>query len=283
MKTNIISRFMISFAVIPIFISVLYGDTILLSDGTYLVGKVVEWDAYHIIFKNAHGAFAIKKIQLTKLYVTASQQEDIELRTQLNHLIKDEDIIKHYLAGAEGLPIGGIDLNELEANLKITKPEIKIYGFLSYYNTFGRLADKVPSGIGYSLGYSQSLSGFFSAQSAFWLPLIFIEPEVIFFKGDLAELDDYSIYAGPRWDIKIAGGKYGIVSMQTMPGYTHLKIKDKDSEGESDTVSFKLKTGFEYPVYDNFIASIYFSYLYIHDEVVPLSGAGVSFALSYKF
>jgi hypothetical protein len=283
MKTKIIYRLTLIFAVIPVLVSILYADTILLSDGTYLVGKVVEWDAYHIIFKNSHGAFAIKKKQLVKLYVTGNQLEDIELNKTLGNVMKDEDIIKHYLAGMDGMPLGGIDREDLEASLQNSKPEFKIYGFLSYYNTYGRLAEKLPSGIGFSLGYSQSLSGFFSSQSAFWLPLIFLEPEVIFFKGDLAELDDFSIYAGPRWDIKVAGGKYGIVSIQTMAGYTHLKIKDQDSEVESNTVSFKLKTGYEYPVYDNFITSIYLSYLYIHDEVVPLTGAGVSFALSYKF
>ena len=50
----------------------LYADTILLNDGTYLVGKIIEWDSRHIIFKNANGAFAIRKNQLVKLYITGS-------------------------------------------------------------------------------------------------------------------------------------------------------------------------------------------------------------------
>ena len=45
------------------------ADTILLKDGTYLVGKVIDWDAFHIIFKNRHGAFAIRKDQLVRLYI----------------------------------------------------------------------------------------------------------------------------------------------------------------------------------------------------------------------
>jgi len=62
----------------------------------------------------------------------------------------------------------------------------------------------------------------------------------------------------------------------TLPGIVSLGVNN---------VPRTIKTSFWVCVDkpDNFITSIYFLYLYIYDEVVPLSGAGVSFALSYKF
>jgi len=260
----------------------LKADTILLNDGTYLVGKVIEWDSHHIIFKNAHGAFAIRKNQLVKLYITGSQKEDIELRDKLGHTIKDEDIIRHYLAGAESVPEGGIDKTELESDIANEKTDRKLKISLSYYQTLGRLADIVPSALGITFGYTQSLSPFLSDEHAFWAPDINIEPEMVFFSGEEAEVYDFSIYAGPEWRIIYPGKMKGSLMLTTMPGATYLIIKDNNYNSTSFTYSFKASAGYEYPV-KGILASVNLTYLYIYDKDIPLKGIGVTVSGSYKF
>ncbi len=275
MKMN---NLFIAFAAVLIFVSVLKADTILLSDGTYLVGKVIRWDENHIIIKNSHGVFAIKKNQLVKLYITGSQFEDIKLHKTLGNVMKDEDIISNYLAGVEGLPPGGIDKNELESGIKNDNLSKKLRLLFSYYHVMGPLADVVPSAWGGSLGYSQP----FSDSAAFWVPKFYIEPEYILFKGDKSTVNDLSLYIGPRWDLKISGGRWGNIFLHALPGVTYLKIKDEDYNGTSSTISAKVSSGYEYP-FGNFMGVLNLSYLYVYDKRILLHGAGLSIGAVYKF
>ncbi len=257
----------------------LSADTILLSDGTYLTGKVVKWDAYHIIFKNAHGAFAIKKKQLVKLYVTGSHLEDIELNKKLGSIMKDEDVVRHYLAGMEGMPPGGIDRKRLEKEIKTAdlNGRIRIYG--TFYHVMGRISDAVPSAWGLSLGYSQSISGFLPEGSALWAPLLYAEGEAVSFSGDEAEMNDFSFYAGPRWEFLVPAGT-GFLHL--LPGYSYLDIESEDYETRSSTVSVKLQCGYEYSA-GSFSVLAALSYLYIYDRSVFAHGAGLSLGAIYKF
>jgi len=274
----------IIFAIIMLFISTtgLYADTILLNDGTYLVGKIIEWDSYHIIFKNAHGAFAIRKNQLVKLYITGNQNEDILLRDKLGHTIKDEDIIRHYLAGAESVPEGGIDKEEIESEISSETTDRKLTLSLCYYYTLGKLADVIPSATGITLAYTQSLSPYLSDEAAFWAPDISIEPEIVYFSGEDSEVWDFSIYAGPEWKFRYSGLMKGFITLKVMPGATYLIIEDKEYDSSSATYSLKASAGYDYP-FKSFLASFNLTYIYIYDRDIPLQGIGITVSGAYKF
>ena len=272
----------ISICIFLIIASGLYADTILLSDGTYLVGKVIEWDSRHIIFKNAHGAFAIRKNQLVKLYVTDSQNEDIVLRDKLGHAIKDEDIIRHYLAGAESVPEGGLDKDEIESAITSETLSRQFRVSLSYYYTLGKLSDAIPSAYGIGMGYTRSLSPFLPDEAAFWAPDINIEPEIVLFSGDDSEVRNYSCYAGPVWRFRYPGRIKSFATLQFMPGISYLIIEGADYSTTSITSSFKISAGYEFPFRD-FLVSVNLSYLYIYDKEIPLQGIGVTVSGSYKF
>ncbi|PKL16821.1 MAG: hypothetical protein CVV49_14290 [Spirochaetae bacterium HGW-Spirochaetae-5] len=262
--------------------AVLNADTILLSDGTYLVGKVVEWDAYHIIFKNSHGAFAIKKKQLVKLYVTGSQLEDIELNRTLGNVMKDEDIIKHYLSGMEGMPAGGYDKETVESGVTGSDLNRKFRMLFSYYRVAGLLTDVIPSAWGVSAGYSQSISGMLPDGAAFWAPLLSVESEYILFSGGSSEVLDISLYSGPRWELTLQGGRRGGVYFQTVPGFTYLQIDNEGMRSSGFTFSFKTSAGYEYSS-GNYSGVVGLSYLYVYDEAASIHGLGVSMGAAYKF
>lgn len=279
---NKILKIIISICSPVIFYNALHADTILLNDGIYLVGKVIEWDSRHIIFKNAHGAFAIRKNQLVKLYITGSHDEDIVLRDRLGHTIKDEDIIRHYLAGAESIPEGGIDKEEIESEISSETTDSKLNLSLSYYYTLGKLADVIPSATGITLGYTQSLSPFLSDEAAFWAPDINLEPEIVYFSGEDSEVWDFSIYAGPEWRFRYSGKMKGFFTVKVMPGATYLIIEDKEYDSSSATYSLKASAGYDYP-FKSFLASLNLTYIYIYDRDIPLQGIGITVSGAYKF
>ncbi len=279
---KIVNKIILSLAAVMILISALNADTILLSDGTYLVGKIVQWDAYHIIFKNSHGAFAIKKKQLVKLYITGSQLEDIELNKTLGNVIKDEDIINHYLAGMEGMPPGGIDKEDVESGIKNEDLNKKIRVFFSYYYVMGPLSGVIPSGWGGSVGYSQSINGILPEGAAFWAPLLYVESEYVLFSGENSKVDDISLYAGPRWEMKYRGGKWGSLFIQALPGFSYLMIENDDYNASSATFSIKASAGYEYK-FGDVIGAFSISYLYVYDKQILLHGAGLSLGAVYKF
>lgn len=283
MKINRLFRLSLLFFIfILLLVSSLKADTILLIDGTYLVGKIIEWDAYHIIFKNSHGVFAIRKSQLVKMYITENLYEDIDLKTKLGHNISDGDIIKHYLSGKKGVPMGGIDRNELESGMLDTELGCKFDLTGNYYFTTGVLADKLPKGLGGSFGYTQSLGRYLSDEAAFNAPSIYLETEFIIFEAELTRVISSSVNTGPKWEFNFPGGRWGKTLFRVTPGVTLLSVKNEDYRNRSMTFSLKGAAGYEYQK-GRFFASAGISYIYIFDKIAPLQACGIYVSSAYKF
>jgi hypothetical protein len=262
--------------------SALYADTILLKDGTYFVGKIIQWDAYHILFKNAHGVFTIRKSQLVKMYITENLHEDIELKAVLGHNISTENIITHYNSGSKGVPIGGINRSELESGMNQYELGARINLSGTYYHTIGDLAEELPSGLGISLGYTQSLVRILSDEAAFKAPSVYIESEFALFSRGSAEVKSLTLFAGPKWDFNFPGGRWGKTEFHAMPGASYLMIKDEGYNNRNQTISLKSSAGYEFHA-GRFAASLNFSYLYMFDKLSPLQSAGITFSAAYKY
>ena len=263
-------------------VNAVFADTIELRDGTFLVGKVIEWDSYHIIFKNSHGAFAIRKDQLTRLYITDSKDEDIRLKDKLGHSIDDESIGRHYRAGSMSIPFGGIDRERLQYDIHKKRLGIDITAGGSYYFPRGDLAEKLDSGSGINLSLSRSLGWFLPDEYSFHAPLIQLEGEYLLFTGEETEIRDYSFFAGPRWNMGFPGGRWGSTWISLLGGMSVLLIEDEDYSAVSKTLSFKCGAGYEYKSGD-FSAGLGVSWLYIYDRDIPLRGAGISIFGGYSF
>jgi len=280
MKTKVFIFSVICFNMI--LYSTVMADTILLKDGTYLVGKVIDWDAFHIIFKNRHGAFAIRKDQLVRLYISDTYEDDIKLKNKFGLQVKDEDIKIHFEAGLAGIPIGGLSREELEESISSSANNDKIFTSVSYYKTTGALADYIGSGYGLALGYKKDISDILSDIFEFRAPVIRIESEFIKFSGEEYRADDYSVYIGPEWNVNFPGGTWGNCYFFLLPGASYLRIDGSDYSGISKTMSVKLGAGYTYTS-GRFSLSLLYSFLFIYDKVEPLMANGAVLSLNYRF
>jgi hypothetical protein len=279
MKTKVFIICVICFNIISF--SSAIADTILLKDGTYLVGKVIDWDAFHIIFKNRHGAFAIRKDQLVRLYISETYEDDIKLKNKFGLQVKDEDIKIHFESGLAGVPIGGVNREDLEESISSPGTDNRIFTEFSSYKTAGTLANYMESGYGISAGYKKDISDILADEYIFTAPCICLQTEFARFSGDIYTTDDYSFYIGPEWTINFPGGIWGNLSFCLLTGATYLRIESSDYNGISKTVSAKLRTGYTYSS-GKYSISIIYSYLFVYDRVEPLKANGINLSLSYR-
>ncbi len=84
----------------------LRGDTLILKDGTVMVGKIRVKTSKSVIFKNYYGVFRVKKRLIRKAYITKKYTTDIAIHKKLGRnydvkAIKKADIRHCQQAGGE--------------------------------------------------------------------------------------------------------------------------------------------------------------------------------------
>lgn len=256
----------------------IFADTIILNNGTLLVGKVKEEKASMILFKNYYGKFNISREQIKQLYKTTSYQEDIDIRKKMGKDFDEEEIRKNYEAG----------LKKIETDPEIAPKKKKpVWGggslFLSgaFYYVLGDLNDPIPYGYGGFLSYDQGPDYLTGGTGRPWIPGFRIEGGYLYFKKGDERLSSISLSAGPLWRFHLKRGKWGIISFSLQPGISLLTIEDTNESRNSNTFTMQSTLGYEYPL-GRVSLLLLARHMYVYDRDVLFHSAGVSAGVAFR-
>ncbi len=258
--------------------SLLLADTIILKNGTLLVGKVKRENSKIILFKNYYGEFKIPAKQIKQLFKTANYEEDIEIRKKMGKDFDENEIRKNYEAGLKDIK------NQKEDEKKPEKPlwgggKIFLTGIFNYI--FGDLNGSIPYGYGGFLAYDQGPDLLTGGRRLPWIPGMRIEGGYLYFnKGD-ESLSSITISAGPLWQFFLNDGKWGIIGFSVQPGISLLTIKNINETADSNTFTLHSTLGYEYP-FGRISLIVQARYMYIFDKDVLFNSAGVSAGVAFK-
>lgn len=257
-----------------------YGDTLILKNGTLLVGKVKSSSDKNIVFKNYYGAFTVNRDEIEKLYVTKTYNEDISIRKKMGRDFSVEDIKKNYEAGEKKLTEK--EIAKLEAEVK--KPDetnLNSGGSFSVeggwlYST-GEIHDTIPYGYGGFIAYEQGLD-FITGERYLLMPGLRIEGGYLYYsKGD-ASMKGPAGSMGLFWLFPVPGGN---IRFSMQPGASSLDVENGDLSASTFTFTFYSILGYEY-TFSNASIFINARYIYVYDKDVFFSSAGVTAGCSYK-
>ena len=236
--------FMLSLFLAP---SAVMADTIILRDGTFLVGKVKGESSDTIVFKNAYGAFTIKRVEITSLYITKSYREDIAIRKKLGLDFNEAEIRSNYSAGQE-------ELTEKEKALVVEQKGSgidsswrgRIFFDAAGLVSMGELKDPIPYGYmimcGLETGYDYSGKN----SRNFLIPWIRAEGGYInFSKGD-DSLSGFTGGAGPLWIFPVSADFRHNLRFALEPGFSSLSIENGEESASTFTFTFHGLMGYEY-------------------------------------
>ena len=258
---------------------VMYGDTLILKNGSLLVGKVKSSSASSLVFKNYYGAFNVKRADVARLYITGTYREDVALRKKMGMDFSEEDIKRNYEAGEKKLtPVEENKLNSEGAEQKETAwtgGSILVEG--GWFSSYGDVRDTLPYGYGGFIVYEQGLD-FITGERYMVMPGIRIEGGYLYFTKGEASMKGFTGSIGPVWKFPAPGGN---VRFSMQPGASNMDIQNGELSASSFTFTFYSILGYEYIFTD---ASIFINarYLYIYDRDVFYNGAGITAGISYK-
>ena len=256
-------------------------DTVILKDGTLLVGKVRSETADALVFKNSYGAFTIPRANISALYITGSYSEDIAVRKKLGMDFDEDEIRTNYSAGEQDLTLQEKALipegaREISLSPVIWRIFLEGGGFMS----MGELSDAIPYGAGFFAGLEAGESYAGSSRNPL-KPWFRIEGGYVSFsKGD-ASLYGFSGGAGPLWLYPVSSDYRHNLRFALEPGISSLKIEK--GENSTGTVTFTLHSlfGYEYS-FQRYSVFINLRYMYVYDKDVFYNNAGVTAGVSMK-
>lgn len=258
----------------------LKSDTIILDNGTLLVGKVKSEFKASIVFKNSYGAFAIQREDISALYVTKSYKDDIEVRKKLGMDFDEKEIKKNYEAGQK-------DLTEKEKTLVKTE-EVKSAGsgltgkvFIEGAGmaSYGELSDVIPYGYGGFAGVETGEQYINNSGRNFLIPWFRAEAGYMTFTEDEVSLSGITGGAGPLWLIPLSGDGRSNMRLSLEPGISSINIDNGIETGSTVTFTFHSTLGYEYS-FDLVSVFINLRYMYVYDKDVFYNSAGVSAGVS---
>ena len=269
--------------IIPVMISGILGaDTIILHNGTLLVGKVKGESSETILFKNSYGAFTIKRGEIESLYVTKSYYEDIAIRKKLGMDFDEDEIKKNYSAGQKELT----EKEKVLAGKADVRAESRITGSVffecSAMAVSGEVQDVIPYGFGGTAGIETGERYIGKSSRNYFIPWLRVEAGYILFnKGD-ASLSGFTGGAGPLWLMPLSGDCRSNLRLSIEPGVSSLKISMGNEDAATFTFTLHSAIGYQYS-FDYITAFINFRYMYIYDKDVFFNSAGLSAGVSVKF
>jgi len=269
--------------------STLQSDTLIMNNGTLLVGKVKRESASAIVFKNTYGAFTVKRSEITALYVTKSYEEDIGVRKKLGMDFDMEEIKKNYAAGQK-------DLTEKEKILiskeKIpeAKKESEITGLKSGGKFFidaaglasmGEFRDPIPYGYGGFAGIETGGKYIDKSGRNFFIPWFRAEGGYLSFNRDEYSLRGFTAGAGPLWMFPVSDDCRSNIRFSAEPGVSSFAVKHGDMSSSTVTFTFHSIIGYEYS-FDYVSIFLNLRYMYVYDKDVLFNSAGISAGISGK-
>jgi len=252
--------------------AVSFADTIILKNGTLLVGKIKVKNNKTIVFKNYYGDFQISREQIKELFETDSYVDDIKIRKRLGIDFDEGDIRKNYEAGLKKSTIK--EKKETKLNDQSWRGgKILLSG--NYYYVLGDLNEPIPFGFGAMLACDQGLDRLAGYKRHFWMPGIRIEGGYFYFSRSDNTLSGITVSAGPLWQYGLGKGYWGTIGFSIQPGMSFLSIKEPGESVKSNTFTLHSTLGYEYPLGR---ISLFFMtrYMYIYDRDVVFNSIGVS-------
>lgn len=257
------------------------SDTLILKNGTLLVGKVKNSSDKSIIFKNYYGAFTVNREEIEKLYLTRTYKEDISLRKKMGMDFSVEDIKKNYEAGEKNLTEQEAAKLKTEVKSDSESPirrggAITIEG--GWFYTAGEVNGVIPYGYGVFTAYEQGLD-FITGGRYLFMPGLRIECGYLYYSSGDASLKGPTGSLGPVWLSPVPGGS---IRFSLQPGASGFDVKNGNHSASTFTFTFNSILGYEYTFKD---ASIFINarYVYVYDKDVFFSSAGVTAGFSYRF
>jgi hypothetical protein len=262
--------------------SALKSDTIILNDGTFLVGKVKSDSSKTIVFKNSYGAFTIKREDISALYVTKSYKEDIAVRKKLGLDFDEDEIKKNYSAGQKELTV--------EEKILIKKDEVKdskqgVSGWIFLEGagmaSSGELKDVIPYGYGGFAGVEIGETYIGNSGRNYFIPWFRAEAGFLTYsKGD-ASLSGFTGGGGPLWLFPLSGSGRDNIRLSLEPGISSIQIENGDADASTLTFTFHSILGYEYS-FDYVSLFINLRYMYVYDKDVFYNSMGVSAGVSAR-
>ncbi len=259
--------------------SIIHSDTLILKNGSLLVGKVKKSSERSLVFKNYYGAFNVRREEIDKLYITGTYREDIALRKRMGMDFSEEDIKRNYEAGEKKLT--PVEEKKLKSGTDEQKEAPWTGGSLflegGWFSSYGDVRNTLPYGYGGFIAYEQGVD-FITGERYMLMPGLRVEAGYLYFAKGEALMKGFTGSLGPVWIIPAPGGNFRC-SMQ--PGASSLDIENGELAASSFTFTFYSIFGYEY-TFTNASIFINARYLYVYDRDVFYSGAGVTAGVSVK-
>ncbi|PKL16544.1 MAG: hypothetical protein CVV49_15680 [Spirochaetae bacterium HGW-Spirochaetae-5] len=269
--------------------ALLKSDTLILKNGTLLVGKVKNESVSGILFKNTYGAFNVKRGEISALYITKNYEEDIAVRKKLGMDFDLEEIKKNYAAGQK-------DLTEKEKTLivkdksigreeKSKSEDMKFSGKLfvegSGLASIGELKDSIPYGFAGFGGLETGEHYLNNSNRNYFIPWFRAEAGYVRFSGDDALLAGFTGGAGPLWMIPVSDDFRSNIRFAVEPGVSSFSVKYKDEKASTFTFTLHSILGYEYS-FDYVSVFVNLRFMYVYDKDVLFNSAGISAGVSGK-
>ncbi|MDY6935474.1 MAG: hypothetical protein SVZ03_14770 [Spirochaetota bacterium] len=256
--------------------NLLFADTVKLSDGSILVGKIIKDDSSKIIFKNSYGSFKIKKRQVKKIYVTRNYNEDIQIHKKLGKDFNEATIKKNYLAGlAKREEVKKANLSKgselKEKDSTWTSMRISISG--THIVTTGRLKKILPKGSGALIAFDQGMDFIIGSKRHFLMPGFRLEVGYLRYEKDPAKVDCITSSGGLLWLFPFIKNGWGNIVLSSLPGVTFLNIEKNSYKESSSTFTLHSLVGYEYSI-GAVTIFLHGRYMFVYDKDVNLNGIG---------
>lgn len=256
------------------------SDTLILKNGTLLVGKVKSSSDKSIVFKNYYGAFTVNREDIEKLYVTKTYKEDISLRKKMGMDFSVDDIKRNYEAGEKKLTEQ--EVAKLKTSLqKPAESPLRCGGSFfiegGWLYSIGDVNEVIPYGYGGFAAYEQGLD-FITGERYLLMPGLRIEGGYLYYSSGDAFIKGPTASLGPVWHFPVPGGN---IRFSLQPGASALNVENGDLSASTFTFTFNSILGYEY-TFSSTSIFINARYLYVYDKDVFFSSAGITAGFSYK-
>jgi len=266
----------------------LKSDTLIMNNGTLLVGKVKSESVSNIVFKNTYGAFTVKRSDISALYITKSYEEDIGVRKKLGMDFDPEEIRKNYTAGQR-------DLTEKEKTLIVKEKtpaaetsetaelKISVKFFIDGFRlaVTGELREPIPYGYGGSAGFETGENYMENTTRNFLIPWFRVEGGYLMFDGDESLLEGFTSGAGALWLFPVSADCRSNIRLAVEPGISSFHVEHGSETASTVTFTLHSILGYEYS-FDYVSVFINFRYMYVYDKDVIFNSAGLSAGVSGK-
>lgn len=234
------------------------ADTIMLYQGSAMVGKIISEDKTAIVFTNYFGTYRIKRIKIDDIYKTDSYEDDIALHRRLNLEYNEDMIKKNYTAGQDrkdgkkplrlrepGTQEEAAPDSDQAAPLPTPEKETKKEpradttegdhwksGRLSFSGAFhynlGSSSAALPYGYAGYFALDQGLD-FTSGKLKPGIPGLRFEAGYVYFKKGSYSMTGYIAGGGLMWALPTMKNSWGCFIIALLPGATYLEVKISDS------------------------------------------------------